>query len=185
MIELTHLASWIDTALKKETPKAKAILELCGDFYSPYYHFLYLAAFFVSGVAVELGVETGRGAGSIALAGGKVFGVDTVKHPSIETLQARFPKFVFLHQSSMPVPETIKGHNISLLHIDTEHSYSMARAEFEAYQPYLNKPAIVIFDDLHAMENDVLAYFMELPYPKIQDDRMHPECGWGVMLYGD
>lgn len=83
----------------------------------------------------------------------------------------------------MPVPEAIKSHSISLLHIDTEHSYAMAKAEFEAYQPYLMKPAVVIFDDLHAMENDVLRYFMELPYPKIQDDRMHPQTGWGVMLY--
>lgn len=181
MIELSHLAGWIDTSLKKDPPKE--ILSLCGDFYSPYYFFMYLAAFAVSGVAVELGVETGRGAGSISLAGKRVFGIDTNKRDTIEALQARFPKFVFLHQPSLPVPDTVRDQPISLLHIDTEHTHAMAKAEFEAYQPYLIKPAIVVFDDLHAADNDVLRYFMELPYPKIQDDRMHPQTGWGVMLY--
>ncbi len=183
MITLTHLANWIDTSLTKEPPKD--IAQFCGDFYSPYYHFMYLAAFAVSsGVAVELGVESGRGSLSMLLAGKRVYGIDTTKQPSIEGLQVRFPKFTFLHQPSMPVPDAIRGHSISLLHIDTEHSYAMAKAELEAYQPLLAKGAIVIFDDLHAMEGDVLRYFMSLPYPKIQDDRMHPITGWGVMLYG-
>jgi len=181
MVTLTHLSGWIDTALIKPAPKE--IVAYCGDFYSPYYHFLYLAAFAANGIAVELGVESGRGVLSIALAGKRVFGVDTNKSQAIDTLQARFPKFVFLYQASMPVPDSIKDRGISLLHIDTEHSYAMAKAEFEAYQPYLIKGAVVVFDDLHAMENDVLAYFMSLPYPKIQDDRMHPQTGWGVLLY--
>jgi hypothetical protein len=182
MVTLTHLANWIDMALIKNPPKDLATF--CGDYYSPYYYFMHRAAFALPGIAVELGVETGRGCASISLAGKKVFGIDTHKRPNIDDLQARFPKFVFLNQPSMPVPDAIKSHSISLLHIDTEHSYAMAKAEFEAYQPYLSKPAVVIFDDLHAAENDVLRYFMELPYPKIHDDRMHPETGWGVMLYG-
>lgn len=181
MITLTHLAGWIDFSLS-DAPR-KEIADFCHPFYSPYYSFMYKAAFALNGVAVELGVESGRGALSISLAGKKLFGVDTQKHSTIEGLQARFPKFVFLHQPSLPVPDSIKEHHISLLHIDTEHSYSMAKAEFEAYQPYLMKPAVVIFDDLHAADDEVLAYFMELPYPKIQDDRMHPETGWGVVLY--
>jgi hypothetical protein len=181
-ITLSHLAGWIDTALKKDPPKE--ILEICDEYYSPYYYFMYLAAFAVSGVAVELGVETGRGSASVALAGKRVFGIDTNKRSNIDTLQARFSKFVFLNQPSLPVPEAVRQLPVSLLHIDTEHSYAMAKAEFEAYQPYLSRPAVVVFDDLHAAENDVLRYFMGLPYPKIQDDRMHPETGWGVMLYG-
>lgn len=179
MITLTHLANWIDTSLTKEPPKD--IAAFCGDFYSPYYYFMHLAAFAVSGVAVELGVESGRGCHAISLAGKRVFGIDTNRLSTIDALQVLFPKFVFLQQPSMPVPDSIS--NISLLHIDTEHSYAMAKAEFEAYKPYLAKKAIVIFDDLHAMENDVLRYFMELPYPKIHDDRMHPQTGWGVLLY--
>lgn len=179
MITLTHLANWIDTSLTKQPPKD--LLAFCGDFYSPYYHFMYLAAFAIPRmvVAVELGIESGRGIASIAWTGKRVFGVDTNRHSNL----IEHSSFIFLHQPSLPVPDVIKQHQIGLLHIDTEHSYAMAKAEFEAYQPYLTKGAIVIFDDLHAMENDVLRYFMELPYPKIQDDRMHPQTGWGVMLY--
>jgi len=41
-----------------------------------------------------------------------------------------------------PVPEwfTNQDKKITLLHIDTEHSYSMAKAEFEAYEPLLDIP---------------------------------------------
>ena len=74
-------------------------------------------------------------------------------------------------------------HPINLLHIDTEHSYAMAKAEFEAYKPYLAKGAYVLFDDLHAMDDDVLMYFDELDYYKIQDDRLHPICGYGILIY--
>ena len=87
---------------------------------------MYLAAMATNGVAVELGIESGRGIMSLSLAGKRVFGVDTVKRDNIDALQVQFPKFVFLHQPSLPVPDTIKGHSISLLHIDTEHSYAMA-----------------------------------------------------------
>jgi len=40
-----------------------------------------------------------------------------------------------------------------------------------------------MFDDLHAMDNGVLKAFYELPYPKIQDDRLHPVNGYGVLIY--
>lgn len=59
----------------------------------------------------------------------------------------------------------------------------MAKAEFEAYKPYLKPGAVVLFDDLHAAEDSVLEYFISLPYPKIQEDRLHPGCGYGVMIY--
>lgn len=181
MVRLANLANWIDLALKNEPPAS--ILEVCRDYYRPYYEFMFLAAFSaLEGIAVELGVEQGRASGCMALAGRTVIGMDNNKRPQIDELQQRFQNFIFLGQPSLPVPELVRNQKISLLHIDTEHSYAMAKAEFEAYQPYLAKPAVVIFDDLHAQEDDVLRYFMSLPYPKIQDDRMH-EVGWGVVLY--
>ena len=73
--------------------------------------------------------------------------------------------------------------NIDVLHIDTEHSYSQAKAEFEAYEPFLNDGAVVLFDDLHAMEDSVLEYFNTLDYPRIHEDGLHPVCGYGVLLY--
>jgi hypothetical protein len=41
---------------------------------------------------------------------------------------------------------------------------------------------VVLFDDLHAMEDAVIYFFNELPYEKIEDDRLH-SCGYGVMIY--
>jgi hypothetical protein len=136
-------------------------------------------------IAVELGVDQGRGLVSLAYGGGngsRVYGIDHTKKPQIDEALRLFNNITFLQTNSNPPPGKIPD-NIYLLHIDTEHSASQAETEFEAYKPKLASPAIVIFDDLHAQEDSVLEYFMSLPYPKIQDDRMHPVCGWGVVLY--
>jgi hypothetical protein len=40
-----------------------------------------------------------------------------------------------------------------------------------------------MFDDLHAMDDGVLQAFAELPYAKIQQDKLHPGNGYGVLIY--
>jgi hypothetical protein len=121
------------------------------------------------GNIVELGVSEGRGVNSFALGNPdiKVIGLDLNVSP-ISTL----PNVEFHLISALPVPDFIE--NISILHIDTEHSYGNALNEFGQYQPYLLSGAVVMFDDLHAMDDGVLKAFQELSYPKIQDDRLHP-----------
>lgn len=160
---------------------------LYGDYYSPYYTLMYLLAGTIeNGLLVELGVESGRGLVSMAVANHSnlVIGFDSHQHPSLLENIRGFPNALFTNLSSMPVPRIITSRQVSLLHIDTEHSYSMAKAEFEAYQPYLAKGAYVLFDDLHAQNDGVMTYFNELPYEKVQDDRLHPSCGYGVLVYG-
>lgn len=159
------------------------------DYYSPYYTLMYLLASTIeNGLLVELGVHKGRGVASLAAAGNNniTIGIDSFYPHELDIILSQFP-ILFFNQSSMPIPDFItqlKIKQINLLHIDTEHSYSMAKAEFEAYQPYLAKGAYVLFDDLHAQDDDVLKYFNELPYEKVQDDRLHPSCGYGVLVYG-
>ena len=161
---------------------------LYGEYYSPYYSLMYLLAKSINnGLLVELGVESGRGLISMAVANRSnwVIGFDSHEHPDlIENLSGHY-NIAFYNLPSLPVKGIItkQSRPISLLHIDTEHSYSMAKAEFEAYQPYLAKGTYVLFDDLHAIEDEVLRYFNELPYEKVQDDRLHPSCGYGVMVY--
>ena len=87
----------------------------------------------------------------------------------------------FRLMSALPVPEFIE--DIAILHIDTEHSYGNALNEFMQYKCKLLPGAVVMFDDLHAMDNGVLKAFYELPHPKIQDDRLHPVNGYGVLIY--
>ena len=181
-----NLKRLINKAIK--SPPLSNLSWLYGDYYSPYYNLMYLLAKTIkNGLLVELGVESGRGLVSLAIAntGNWFFGFDSYRHPELNLNLMDLPNVWFFNLSSMPVPDiiTISHKSISLLHIDTEHSYSMAKAEFEAYKPYLAKGAYVLFDDLHAQDDDVLKYFNELPYEKVQDDRLHPSCGHGVMVY--
>jgi len=163
-------------------------LDVYGDYYSPYYNLMYILAGTISrGLLVELGVSKGRGVISLAAArqDNMVIGFDSHRWDGIDFAIRGYNNIWVLGLPSMPVPAIISEHKrqINLLHIDTEHSYSMAKAEFEAYKPYLASGAYVLFDDLHAQEDDVLRYFNELPYEKLQDDRLHPSCGYGVMIY--
>ncbi len=169
----------IDEAISLPSPSK--ILALMGaDYYQPYYSLMHLLAQEVdSGIIVELGVSNGWGINSFAYGNVdiKVVGLDLNISP-VYTLQ----NVEFHLMSALPVPDFIKP-NIAILHIDTEHSYGNAKNEFGQYKPYLLPGAVVMFDDLHAMDDGVLKFFNELDYPKIQEDRLHPVCGYGVMIY--
>ncbi len=189
-MKLSEVAYLIELAIDRKAPKI--ITDICldadGDWYQPYYHLMFLLATRIKyGKAIELGVEQGRGVLSIALgcSNHQVIGLDNSVHPLSKKVGEKFDNLSIYELPSLPVPDFIQanGCHIALLHIDTEHSYAMANAEFEAYEPYLLPGAVILFDDLHSQENDVLRYFSELPYPKIQDDRLHPVNGYGVMLY--
>jgi predicted O-methyltransferase YrrM len=140
-----------------------------------------LAKHIDNGLYVELGVEKGRGSGCLAAGGpnAQVIGLDHTRREELGPLLAEFTNFTFLERPSLPALETI-DEPVNILHIDTEHSYAMAHEEFKAYQRYLASGAVVLFDDLHAREDDVLKFFYSLPYPKFQDDRLHPSCGAGI-----
>ncbi len=183
LITLSRLDKLIE--LSVSVPPSSELTLLCGKYYQPYYQLMWrLSSDIYHGLRVELGVEKGRGLGSMALGNSfRCIGLDNnVRYEAVE-LSKYYAHMEVNHLSSLPVPDFIPKQSISILHIDTEHSYSMAKAEFEAYQDYLLPGAVVLFDDLHAKENDVLRFFSELPYPKIQDDRLHPVCGYGVMVY--
>jgi cephalosporin hydroxylase len=184
------LENIIKKSLKEEPPAN--LSWVYQEFYSPYYNLMrLLAATIKDGTLVELGVHKGRGLASLAAGNPDniIIGLDTVFDPDLHFVLDEFPDIEFLQRASLPATSDIfkdphgGTYPIHLLHIDTEHSYAMAKAEFEAYKPYLVNGAYVLFDDLHAMDDDVLKYFNELPYYKIQDDRLHPICGYGVLVY--
>lgn len=187
LFEIAHL---IELALDRKPPKliADICIDADGNWYRPYYHLMFLLATRINyGTAVELGVEKGRGILSIAsgCSNCQVIGLDNSVHPLARKVEKKFDNLSIYELSSLPVPDFIQANqcHIALLHVDTEHSYAMAEAEFKAYEPYLQPGAVVLFDDLHSQDNDVLRYFSELPYPKIQDDRLHPVNGYGVISY--
>ena len=178
-MKLPQLMKLINQAKKRSPPKK--LLEFCGDYYEPYYNFMYLAGLMVDGCLVELGCEKGRGLLAMALTGKDVVGFDLNRSPDLDL--SHYPNVTFFQESSLPVHWFMTDKKVGLLHLDTEHSYSQVDNEFHQWQSYLTKPAIVIFDDLHAMDDDVKRFFDGLPYSKIQDDNLHPTCGWGVVLY--
>lgn len=158
----------------------EALVTMYGDYYSPYYSFFYYFTQYIkTGTCLELGVETGRGCNALAMGSQDVivYGLDT------NNIIA-YDGFKFYQHPSLPPLLEVLSQPLDFLHIDTEHSLAMARAEFEAYQPYLKNGAVVCFDDLHAMEDDVWRYFISLPYYKIKEDRLHPICGYGLIIYG-
>jgi hypothetical protein len=177
----------IDEVLWYPNPPQK-LLDSCGEYYAPYYYLMHLLVKYQMAwdgkcVALELGVEKGRGVTAMAMAhpNAVIMGYDSTQRPELADVLIKYPNIKFQKRPSMPAPEYSLP--IDILHIDTEHSYSMAKAEFEAYKPFLKDGAVVLFDDLHAMEDSVLRFFNELPYAKIQEDRLHPVCGYGVVLY--
>ncbi len=175
---LQTLAHFIEIAVSHKPPLEVSIMT--GEYYQPYYYLMYLLAQNLKdGIIVELGISKGYGVSSFAFGNPniKVVGLDLNVTPDYIA-----PNVDFHLMSALPVPDFID--NVSILHIDTEHSYSNAKNEFWQYEPYLLPGALVMFDDLHAMDNGVLKAFYELPYPKIQDDRLHPVNGYGVLIYG-
>lgn len=194
-MEFSRLMELVELAI--EMPPTEKIMDYCGDYFSPYYNLLYLVAKKNgSGRCVELGVETGRGVNAIiegVMHGPTgslgIFGIDNNKMPELDRLLLPTPQFTFFLGSSLP-PPTILGDPtagrptpITLLHIDTEHSFAQAREEFNAYKPFLIDGAVVLFDDTNAMEGDVRKFVETLPYEKFFDDRLHPSCGYGGLVY--
>jgi hypothetical protein len=182
-MKLSTLVALADRALTDRPPAV--VKRICPNYYAPYYSLMYLLAKHIdSGLYVELGVEKGRGSGCLAAGGpnAHVIGLDHTRREELGPLLGEFSNFTFLERPSLPALETI-DEPVNILHIDTEHSYAMAHEEFKAYQMYLAPGAVVLFDDLHAREDDVLKFFYSLPYPKFQDDRLHPSCGYGALVF--
>jgi hypothetical protein len=181
---LSRIAKLVELAVGHDPPQA--VLDICGEDYSPYYYLFYLLTWTnCGGIAVELGVEKGRGSACLAAGSrhSRVFGFDTRCHDEVRKLRRQYPNFTFVHQPSLaPDPDKFefsRWKRINILHIDTGH----AQAEFGGYRPFLRDGAVVCFNDLHAQNDGVLAYFSSLPYPKLQDDRLHPVHGYGVLIY--
>lgn len=185
---LEELRGLVDSSLNYALDE---IVANCDGYFSPYYQLLYLLGCYLEKedlmgqpLFVELGVDKGRGSFAMLKGWAKVIGVEqndkacfSMSHPNLTLLKC----------SSTPVPPEIAalGKSIALLHVDTEHSFAQAREEFNAYRPYLKDGAVVLFDDTNAMEGEVRRFVESLPYEKFFDDRLHPSCGYGGIIYRD
>lgn len=156
---------------------------------SPYYRFLLVAARNLQPVlSVELGVC--GGGGSLHLARGypygQVVGVDVVEDHKENTdyIRATYPNFRLWLGDSIELAQSIRLQYgpVGLLFIDTIHTYERTMAEFETWQKYLDRGAIVCLDDLH--RDGMEQAWSELPGHKVRLDMLHPgstEGGFGVI----
>ena len=151
--------------------------------YIPYYHLFYLLVKeMVSHLpdsdrltVVELGMDEGRGAASFAAGSDRadVYGIDhTVRDPPLFSVLKKYPNIKFIHRLCVPA-QLEQFPPINILHIDTDHTYAQCKSEFEAYSPGLAPGAIVLFDDLHDDNDGLQRFFRTIPWPKIEDDRLH------------
>lgn len=186
-MKIVDLAKHARAALRYQRP-TKRLLNFCGAYYSPYYNLFRLVAHDMKdeGIAIELGVDMGRGSYGFLLGGMDVIGIDHTRKPGIAIVEHEFPNnFTFLETDTLPVPKVIRANppKIACLHVDTEHTWSMAAAEFDSYKPYLIEGAVVFFDDLNAADYDVYNYFMTLGFQRLVINELHPECGFGMIIY--
>jgi hypothetical protein len=129
-----------------------------------------------------LGVEKGRGAFAMCLAGREVWGFDHTRRGELAVVERSFRNFRYVEGPSLPPDERVRP-PVGLLHVDTEHSFAMAREEFWAWKDRLAPGSVVCFDDTHAQDSQVGHFVSTLVWPTILDDRLHPSCGYAVMLY--
>lgn len=181
-MDILQVAQLVKRAQNDVGPKA--LVRHASQWYEPYYTLFYLCAQVMKGkgVAVELGVDQGRGSLAFVLGGMETIGVDHTRKVGVDFVDT-YEQFTFLESDTLPVPDYIRDKKIAMLHVDTEHTYSMAHEEFTQYKPYLIDGAIVFFDDLHAMDDAVMEYFLTLPYQRLIVDEMHDPCGFGLIIY--
>jgi predicted O-methyltransferase YrrM len=182
----------------------------------PYYRFFHkLAASLKPKLTVELGGYQGTGAAHFAAGNpdGTVVTIDHHTDPGDEVnnelmLQAvmRFQNIVYLQGWTVPevaleqhgnhalgnapsAYETVRdiGRKIDILFIDSWHVYEYAKADWEAYGPLLNSPALVICDDI--LDEDrpgfpitgMRKFWEELEGDKFLEDTLHPGSRIGFL----
>lgn len=121
---------------------------------------------------------------------GVVCGVDIAfDHPDqMEYITKKYPGFQFWKFDSVAAaPIIFQEHGpVDFLFIDTTHVLNATVAEWEAWKPYLEKGAIVCFDDLFRTEMD--GVWEGLPEPKVRIDLLHDGSpgqggGFGVLIH--
>jgi predicted O-methyltransferase YrrM len=185
----------------------------------PYYRFFYhLSNILQPGLVVELGGYQGTGAAHFA-AGYNKATVITIDHhtdpPSDEENKAKmlqacdyFSNIKYIQGWTNPelaasqfgqhalgnAPDAyskVKELNkkIDILFIDSWHTYSNAKIDWETYKLLLNNSALVICDDIqdggdeHSPISGMMRFWDEMPEPKFLNSNLHPGTQMGFIKY--
>jgi len=182
MITFDTVGTCVNYALNNKPPKE--LEDYCGLYYSPYYLLMHaLCSFLAPCNVVELGCEKGRGVLSMALNKNvMVYGVESQPNIEILDMLCNTTNFILFKHTSNLLPELIRCKPISLIHFDTEHSYAQVKSEFSVWKDVLVPGAILLYDDIHARNDDVIKWIVEQKFDNlILEDRLHPSCGYAVV----
>ena len=160
---------------------------------SPYYAFLYhLAETLGEGdVILVLGMYRATCCAHMAAAStAVVIGIDIDIHEDVEPLATKY-RFNYICGDVVDanvverVAEfiSIAGGVLRLVFFDSSHTYSQVMGEFDTYRHFLQDGALLVFDDIHIEEDDVLRAVNEIPGEFIQLDHLHSAQGFGVKIY--
>lgn len=177
-----RLLQLIERVLSTHDEADKELAKILEEKYrSPYYKLMYhLSKEMNSSTCVELGVHRAIGSTMMALGNPscQVYGFDHDPHPQAFEMQNKISNFELYKQSSCPPPDNIRDIDIMLL--DT--TVGMKKEEFKLWSPLMKPGGIVLMDDLCSQDGILIPWFRELLGTPIQDDRLHPVVGFGILL---
>ena len=157
-----------------------------------YYHFLHHLSRNLNGLFVVLGVNEAVCCAHICSANDDVYvvGVDHNRTDLADDVANKFGNFTYvidISLGSIALQVIDKFVNdvgkISAVLFDTIHTYDQVIGEYNHLKKYLLNGAVLIFDDVHAAEDDVLRAVNEIPGEYIPLDYLHRSLGFGVKLY--
>lgn len=164
-----------------------------------YYRLLYnLAKELEPELTVELGAWQATGAAHFAAgyAGGRVITIDHHGDPGddlnklkAEEAQAHYPNLVYLQGWTWDMVEIVQSFNdgIDILFIDSWHQYEYVRKDWDLYTPLMNKPSLIICDDILGGDGPVIAgmkrFWDELPGEKFLDGAIHAGFPMGFLKW--
>lgn len=157
MIELTHLAGWIDTAYNLALHQPIPDEHLAGLFLQdpfPYLRFLYyVGKLFQVRLAVELGTCTGRGTAHLAAACQVVYTIDPELHGAFAENTRPYSNINFIRSRSddLETLQQFEGHSLALCFIDSVHAYDYLMKEISLWSPKIAPGGLFLLDDLNLM----------------------------------
>jgi predicted O-methyltransferase YrrM len=165
---------------------------------NPYYRLFYLIAQeFKPEFVVELGSYRATGAAHFAMGNSQAQVVTVDWHRDASQVDDKamcirtcngLDNLDYINKASWDAIEDVKAYQkpIDILFIDAWHTEEYVKLEQKLYFPLLNKPALVICDDIFENAGQfpgMVKWFESLPGEKFLNDEVHPGVPMGFLKY--
>lgn len=192
MISVTDINNMAEYAMSAKYKSGSWLGKLPGS--GPiYYHFLYALAqqLPANSTFVVLGVNQGVCCAHICAANAAltVVGVDANLTKQAWDLSYHYVNFHYVLDLAVgpvaldAITKYHALHPISAVFFDTTHTYAQVMSEYETLKPFLSAGTVLVFDDVHAGDDDVMKAIDEIPGTYVSLDQFPNILGFGVKLY--